>query len=359
MLRRSTSKIRKRIILAVAIIVTLAVGVKTDQEISIVKKREVKHIIDQVNLAKWQLRNEIITVEKLLRMASNFAEQRVITPAKGDDVDRIAMPFLNSFDRLKTFIVADTDGNEYAITKEKRTWLSSYVNLSNEKKGENKIRWIRSVEGKRNIVSQWNSMDTTYDPRQRPWFQSALCNSIYKQINWSEPYIFHTQRMPGITASVKCTKTQPVMVIAIDVLLSDLTKFTMGFSKNRDVKLFILTKDLQFLGVPKTDDNMTNKEINSLLLKDYRELNRTYFTNAIDHWTANGDDIYSPFSYRSEGDRWWGQITPFNLEGNKYLLIGLITPESELHSSINFIRIIAWVIVCAFILVLLRSMFRK
>jgi len=340
-------------IFIISALAVILIGVEMDNSINTVKNEEVTYLKEKVDNAKWKFRYEIGTIEKMLKVAVNFADNSVLTPSSFEENNNFAIPFLNSFSRLKTFVIADVNGNEYAITKEDGTWLSSVNILDNGNIYEKKDRW-KIFNNKVDTIDKWITAPNEYDPRRRPWFQMALGNEIQHQVNWTNPYVFHTQMMPGITVSVKSTKQSPVAVVGLDILLTDMSDFTMNFSEDNSSKAFILTNDLKILGVPFYNNMMSEKDVKSLLMKDYKTLKQESFTNAVSKWVTLEKNKYEPFTYHADNNKWYCQIVPYNLEGDKYFLMGIIIPESSLHKSANFIRIVSILIFSLAFVLLIR-----
>lgn len=353
MIKTPAYRITVATIFVILALIVMCTGIVLDNSIKKVKSEEITHLKERVDNVKWKFRYEIGTIEKMLKIAVNFADNSVITPSNISEVNNFAIPFLQSFTRLKTFVIADVDGNEYAITKEDGTWLSSINMFDNGNIYESKIRW-RFTNGVVDTVETWTTPTNQYDPRNRPWFQIALVNEIHHQVNWTNPYVFHTQLMPGITVSVKSTVQKPVAILGLDILLTDMSDFTMSVSKNNSGKAFILTDDLKMLGVPYYENASTAHDVKSMILKDYSVVKQESFTNAIDKWTKIGNNQYQPFSYYADNDKWFCQVVPYNLEGDKYFLMGMIIPESSLHKSADFIRIASLIILSLAIVLLLR-----
>ncbi|MCB9629629.1 MAG: protein kinase [Sandaracinaceae bacterium] len=66
--------------------------------------------------------------------------------------------------------------------------------------------------------------ELTYDPRERPWFRGAL--SQPDGAHWTAPYTFQTTREPGITVSRVANAPGERVIVAFDVKLLDLSRFT-------------------------------------------------------------------------------------------------------------------------------------
>lgn len=58
----------------------------------------------------------------------------------------------------------------------------------------------------------------TYDPRTRPWFQSARSN---QELIWTAPYLFFSSQRPGITAAAPTAQG----AVGVDIQLSALSDF--------------------------------------------------------------------------------------------------------------------------------------
>ena len=73
------------------------------------------------------------------------------------------------------------------------------------------------------VIESFPSLDDTYDPRTRPWFEGARVDDQH----WTEPYVFFTSQLPGVTHSVAVTTDvgAVVAVVGVDIRLENLETF--------------------------------------------------------------------------------------------------------------------------------------
>jgi hypothetical protein len=85
-----------------------------------------------------------------------------------------------------------------------------------------KLTWIyRKPDGTIDRIEE-QTFDG-FDPRERPWYEGAKQT---QQRFWSDVYIFHTSRSPGITASYPIIKQGKVLgAFGLDIPLEDLSVF--------------------------------------------------------------------------------------------------------------------------------------
>ena len=74
------------------------------------------------------------------------------------------------------------------------------------------------------IIERNSEPDDTYDPRVRPWYQTA--RSTLKSI-WTDPYIFFTSKQPGITVASPVFDSDGVVVgvVGVDIEITAISDF--------------------------------------------------------------------------------------------------------------------------------------
>lgn len=83
-------------------------------------------------------------------------------------------------------------------------------------------------------------IDDTFDPRNRPWFKAVNKGAI----RWTQPYIFHTSKRPGVSVSISVVNDEgePLGVLGLDIELSHLSGF-LGKNELSDNSLSLIATD--------------------------------------------------------------------------------------------------------------------
>ncbi|MDR2837282.1 MAG: response regulator [Azonexus sp.] len=165
-----------------------------------------------------------------------------------------------------------------------------------------------------------------YDPRQRPWFKGAMAQTDAKAVAWTEPYIFFTNKEPGVTASVRGQAADGShYVLAYDVRLKEVTNFTTRLSVGRDGHAAILLNDGRLIAPPDRA-RFANPEMQSqALLKQPAELGLQELAEAYRLWRAEPapEQRLHTFS-RPDGD--WLSLFTRSSDGRTGVWLGVVAP---------------------------------
>lgn len=173
-------------------------------------------------------------LEHSLEIAKVASSQADIEPVRSDDLDASVLSFFRS--------ILETDETYYSIYKgfDDGSFLQLIAvhnrdNITKAHHAPAGTAWIvRSILNRPvpERTQHWTFLDATfkplgkrvestrYDPRQRPWYQSAM-QAPEGQV--SEVYSFHSLQQPGLTASHKISGAKGV--VGIDLTLSGLREF--------------------------------------------------------------------------------------------------------------------------------------
>ena len=141
------------------------------------------------------------TIVANLYIGRDLCNQEIFDAIDYKQIDTYIIPVFDNIPQLNTVVVADTLGNEYSIIREDSTWLSNVVF---ESKDSGMVilrdRWTGNKMTKK-TVAEWIDYNADYDPRTRPWFVGAINTKQLDEVWWTEPYLFYTHQLPGITIS--------------------------------------------------------------------------------------------------------------------------------------------------------------
>ena len=264
-------------------------------------------------------------------------------------------PLVKNKRQLSSIMMATSKGDEFLILDLDTAWMFRITTEGSKDSMPTELFWtdteIREPHYKR-LGSK------KYDPRERPWFKKAIEHEPM-HVNWTEPYTFFTTKEPGITISTryKDTSQNVDVVVAFDVLLTDLSEFTTQLDVSDNGVVFILTEDERVIGLPSKSGYDSKDKIKADVLKHYDELNNDKIDQTVDIWNglSNKDSV---FHFTSEGESWWGAIQRYKISDEQHLLLGVVVPEADfvgevIHSE-NVI-IVGFVLVLLFTIYILRA----
>jgi adenylate cyclase len=315
--------------------------------------------IDQVELALQQYFRPIETAMLLMR---DWGEAGLLEQIDYEAIDRArvtgevadmssiarlsqrSVPLVEHLGRISSMMIADTGGRQFLIGREPQPWTARISHV--ERWGRDNL-FVRRTEDGTLSASTWKPLD--FDPRTRPWFTGGLDSEPAGSIHWTAPYKFFTTGEPGITASLRWRDPRDPenpRVIAFDVLLSDISRFTTELPVSPHGKVLIVTEDERVAGLPRDDRFTTAAEIRAHVLQPIRELGLPELDDGIRAWTALGRVPGSVFPFESGGERWWagGRVFPL---GERRFRIAVLAPQRDFLAGVIEQRNIAIAILLA------------
>lgn len=296
-------------------------------------------------------------VTRELQIVRRQGETGQLDIEQSQQLHSLFVPLLQRYRRISSLMIADQTGREYMLMHIDKRWLhrQSYGDQSNE--------WSLPV--------QWTDDDPTlrqltrvdYDPRRRPWFIGAAESRRNPQsppdaaepnaeIHWTQPYTFFTTGELGITASTVFTNPDGVeQVIGLDVLLSDISRFTTSVRIAEHGLIVVLDDQARVIGLPRDARYLTSEQRREALkeLKRPKDLGFPLFADAAVAFQTQFDpdqqDQSPAVRFASEGEMWWGQTRAVHLSPHRKLWVAAAVPETELLYSANEIRV--WIVLIA------------
>ncbi|MCB1195074.1 hypothetical protein KDK77_02715 [bacterium] len=358
-----TSSMRKNLIfhmtlltlfIAGALYISTTIAARHGMEIAarLLVKRTVNQIEDQ-------LQSYFAPVTDGLSMISHWEKHGLFNEKNIQYVIKMLVPLMEHHPQISAIHSGDATGRGHMILRDGATWLYRTVNPPQSGKTVQWIRWDESL----NIIENWTE-ESDYDPRTRPWYEGIMrtdkkrlfpktAGTPHLPIYWTKPYTFFTTKSPGITASMLVNPTSgdgAPFVIAFDILLEDISQFTMNLTASENGKAFVLTRSGRLVGLPRDEQFNTKEACAKALLTPLTQVGTLALSHCCDTWldifknTAGAGSSSEPFPYRSNGTVWWGEIRPFFLNATQHLLIGFVIPESDLLGEIILQRIIITII---------------
>lgn len=230
------------------------------------------------------------------------------------------IPLLESQTMVSSLILADTDGREYFLLREKQSWL---IRSSAAYRPEMEVILNhRSIGG--DLLKTWREK-RSFDPRNRIWFAGALQLPDPESIFWTEPYRFKTARKLGITASVRWQakgEDRLITVAALDILLDDLYRFLSELRVSPGSRILLIRNDGTVMAPQNADITFISPE----------NLENVLFRDAMGLWERNKMEEFTVKAFSSEGKIWWAGFKPMQSEESG-AWIGVIIPETDLTGN--------------------------
>ncbi|TXD36111.1 protein kinase [Lujinxingia vulgaris] len=287
--------------------------------------------IDQaVERADAELDRFFVPVSTQLEVLADWGTGGELSLAE-DDVEAMnarLMPVLRRLNQVTSVLYADAEGREYLLLEQGGGWVNRLVDR--KARGE-VVRWVRrDADGK--VVERWEEK-SDYETRKRPWYIGAM-SAGKRQVHWTEPYTFFTTKDPGITASTRFEAPDGgAQVVALDVMLSDVSAFSTGIRPTERGYVAVLAGDETVMGLPARGRYEAEEAIRADVLKSTSELGLWELQEALKTWREDGSG-QGLVEVRAAGERYWAGFRSVAL-GQRELTIATMVPRSDFTGVIE------------------------
>ncbi len=238
----------------------------------------------------------------------------------------LGIPLLRQRDELSAMVFADEHGRGFFLQKNDEGGWS--LRITDVAAWGTRHRWLDFAADGTRLALSWREGD--YDPRARPWFSGAMNARRDLQVRWTEPYRFFTAKQPGITASTRWTDaaTGKRYVLALDVLLTDLSRFTMSLRVANNGYVAILTAEGKLLGVPRDPMLLDNSGAQTQVMRTPGEIGLAPLAQAFATWSAGGREETHLLPFEQGGEQWFGHLASVPI-GERNLIVATLAPATD------------------------------
>ncbi|TNE88806.1 MAG: serine/threonine protein kinase [Deltaproteobacteria bacterium] len=237
------------------------------------------------------------------------------------------IPVLESMPQVSSALIGNSDGEEVLLLEDGETWRNRITRARDE---PGSVRWLRWNAAGELLEDERKDLD--YDGRRRPWYQGAARGDGLA-VHWTDPYVFFTTKDPGITASLKWTTDSQTWVVALDVLLADVSVFTSGLAVGETGRVVVLDDTGVMVGLPRDARFSDRASFRGAVLEPPASLGLADVDAATAAWEARA---YAPGLARLDHGLWTDlrQL----LLGNRVLHIGSLVHESDFADRADAVR---------------------
>ncbi|WP_409524720.1 hybrid sensor histidine kinase/response regulator [Nitrincola sp. MINF-07-Sa-05] len=310
-----------------------------------ISQAQVEQVADRVEL---ELEQVFGTVERLVHSGREWIDNEYLEPADWPTLNTLLMPVLSHSEEVTSVLFATEEGTEWLLLKRPDgSWTNR---LTDPEEWPAQVRWQDWQTLHQTPFTRMETRD--YSPLQRPWFTGAM-STPEGQVHWTAPYRFLTTGDPGISASMRWQNQQgKTLVLAFDVMLADLSRFTSGINFATQGKTLVLTDDGLLLGVPAEEKILSGNGIRDAVLQPAEEILSGPLKDGVSGWKAEGKTSGLTHRYRSEGEFWFRHFSAFDT-GDQRLWVGVFAPESAFIPGAQYHRQVLLVILAFVLLVTL------
>lgn len=240
------------------------------------------------------------------------------------------IPIINRYPQISSIGIADSRGYEFNILPDSiaGNWLNREVHVEEWGMTE---RWSRFQFDETIVSVETWTQELETDPRDRDWFVSALRENG-ELIYWTKPYAYMTGEL-GLTASISWNSGRNDTlehILALDVTLEDITRFSQNLSLTKNNQVFILTsQNNKIIGLPQKDEELNPDNMMDKLLSTPEEFGNQALISLLEF------PFHEIVSFKSAGETWWGVIEPYTINDTQKLLVAILIPESDFATEIN------------------------
>jgi adenylate cyclase len=234
-------------------------------------------------------------------------------------VETFAGSLLREIPQIANLNFADENGNFVLVRGARDGGID--VKLVENAPGPRRVTWIHRNDAGDETGREEDPTDT-YDPRTRPWYAGALAND---HLFWTGIYIFFSQRVPGITASVKYRDANGrLYLFGVDITLDALSRFLASLEIGRTGRAIIIGGTGQLIAAPQGSAML--REVNGeLAAPRIDELGDDVLTHAYDRFRIEGAGHRV---ITVGGRRYISAVTPIAGAGRDWLTM-IVVPEDD------------------------------
>jgi serine phosphatase RsbU (regulator of sigma subunit) len=265
-------------------------------------------------------------VRGAIEIGESWGKEGILDPLKPDELRALLQPVLAKFDQISSALVADDRGREFMLLRTGGNWITRQTRRD---EWGTRVKWTEWKDGER-VTEEWREID--YDPRTRPWFQGAMEHrDDDSRIFWTEPYVFFTTKQPGITAAAAFRSGDRVRVLGFDVLLEDVSAFTMNLGFLDEATVFVVTAKQLVIGLPSQMRRRPAEARRDALLQPIGDLDIAVLTDALALPLGHKEAA----RFESGGEVWWGGRRRYG----PGFEITVAVPEKKILSGLEDTRI--------------------
>lgn len=324
-------------------------------------------------LMKAVATESIQNVESLLYPAENLVvttaslmEANVLGVESNEKLERYLFDNIRVNTNFSGMYIGWINGDFLYVTRSDPNDATSEFLTKSISKKKDGIRETQLI--KRNRSFQETSRKFTvdsYDPRKRPWFEAITKGSI----RWTQPYIFHTSQLPGVTVSIPVVNPEgeAIGVLGLDIEINNLSSFLSKNELSANSLALIATDDSRLVAHTDLDLILRPSELDSSKneLAKLEDMEDDCLHEALLAFKNQGLSIVSDevkgVNFEHDGERHYAVFHSYNKSGVSWSVI-VISPESDFIGNLRnaqFWQIISAVVGSLLLVLVAYSIFTR
>jgi len=304
-----------------------------------------------------ELRGFFEPVTRNLRVARAWIESGLVAPGDTASLNRLFQPLLEAHPQLSAAHWGDADGRGWMLLQLPDRWRNRRVDPPRLGASQRFREWPREGGEARTWTVEDPAPGERYDPRARAWYRTAVeaagedarRGELPPTVYWTEPYSFFTTGEPGITAATLVrTPDGRRLVLALDLLLRDVTAFTQTLSVSPRGFVGILSSDRRILALPRHPDLEDADARAEALLRYPEDLGIPVLRDAVlareragraageaVPGTAAAFEHRPPLRFESGGETWWAGSHVVEVPPGRVFAVVVAVPEADLLGPVR------------------------
>ncbi len=183
-------------------------------------------------------------------LAARLAQHKIVASDNSQLLERLLFQQLQSAPQFAGVFYGDQGGNfVYVRRSEGPTPFASKIIARDQDERQTNLIWRANDY---EIVTQQPDPNDTYDPRTRPWYQSA---ERQEGSIWTNPYIFFTSQSPGITIAAPVFQDNEALqgVVGVDIEISAISDFLADLKIGESGVALIINRNGDVIAHPQQD----------------------------------------------------------------------------------------------------------
>jgi two-component system sensor histidine kinase ChiS len=235
---------------------------------------------------------------------------------------------------------------------------SIIIELANSKKDLQ--TWETNINAK---LLKPSGSKKNYEPRIRPWYQSAV---VAKQPVWSDIYVYFITKTLGISINQPVYDNQGSLlaVTSVDLSLLDISHFLKRLKIGKTGKTFVMERSGTLIATSTTEKPFYRDPDNQHIERVQTINSRDALTSATARLLAKKFGYFADINSRQqhqffwEGKRQFIEVLPFQDKWGLDWLIVVVVPAADFMEDIHAnTRATLWLSFCALILAILIGIF--
>ena len=189
-----------------------------------------------------------------------------------------------------------------------------------------------------NLMSTVDKPEYQFDPRTRPWYQSASNTASSDHIVETAPYIFASNQKIGITFAAR--NAGRTGVVGMDITLGSLSRLIAKQRVTPSAELVVFNKAGTVIAYREVKRMFRAIEAGKREVVTVPALSVPALTQMYASWTSHQQrsDADSESSMQIKGEEWHSNVIKIRDSGGQSLYLGICAPKSELMANSIHIR---------------------